>query len=410
VERRTILYTGTFLFPIGDAAGARVLGIGKALRACGYDVVFGGGEAQGRPEDLCDDSVYRFQGFEYVPQANLSRDYAHPWRRAGQVLREGKGTVDWIQGYRARGIAAIVGYVPSTPLQLRLRRFARQNSIPLILDINEWPGSINLPGGRFGARHLDSEFRLRWLNKRGASVIAISSFLADYYERAGCRVVRVPPLVDLQDPKWNEPASVQDSGKPLRLIYAGSPGNKDLLGSIVAGLRLYEGGARAVELHLVGVTNEEARRLYGCDQADFDGTRARVICHGRVAQTEVPRMLADSDFSVLLRPDKRYAHAGFPTKLAESLSAGTPAIVNATSDIAEYVRDGREGLIVQGYSPEAFAVKLREATVLPRERILTMKHLAKDRARELFDYHSYCPALHRFLQECANAGARGTAQ
>jgi len=163
-------------------------------------------------------------------------------------------------------------------------------------------------------------------------------------------------------------------------------------------------------LHLVGVTNEEARRLYGCDQADFDGTRARVICHGRVAQTEVPRMLADSDFSVLLRPDKRYAHAGFPTKLAESLSAGTPAIVNATSDIAEYVRDGREGLIVQGYSPEAFAVKLREATVLPRERILTMKHLAKDRARELFDYHSYCPALHRFLQECANAGARGTAQ
>ena len=390
-----VIYTGSFRFPIGDAGAARVLGIGKALRTAGFEVVFGGGEAEGRPEDRNEFGGYRYQGFAYVPQGHLFRDDSGPWRRVLQMGRAGKETLRWIERHRPHGIAAIIAYDPSTPLLLRLKRYAGRHRIRLVVDLTEWPTGRNLPGGLLGARNLDSEFRLRYLYRQSDNVIGVSSFLAEYYRRASCRTVRIPPLVDLDDPKWNAPSG--ENAASLQLIYAGTPGNKDLLGNILRGLLFPEGRAVKAELHLVGVTQEQAARLCGGSLQQSGDGNARVICYDRISQNEVPRRLAAADFSVLLRPDEKYAHAGFPTKLAESLSAGTPAIVNATSDIAEYVRDGREGFIVPGHSPEAFAATLRKIAAIPRERIRDMKHLAKQRACEVFDYRSYRSVLQEFL-------------
>jgi glycosyltransferase involved in cell wall biosynthesis len=168
---------------------------------------------------------------------------------------------------------------------------------------------------------------------------------------------------------------------------------------MIRGVLLLRGCRRKVELHLVGVTEDDARRLSDCSLAPLEGGSAKVICHGRVAHTEVPAMLSRADFSVLLRPDKKYAHAGFATKVVESLSAGTPAIVNATSDIAEYVRDGREGFIVPGDSPEALAATLTLADKLSDERVLDMSSMAKIRARKLFDYRSYRSQVKVFLED-----------
>ena len=47
MQRSIVLYVGAFGFPTRDAGAARVLGIGKALRSLGYEVVFGGGESHG---------------------------------------------------------------------------------------------------------------------------------------------------------------------------------------------------------------------------------------------------------------------------------------------------------------------------------------------------------------------------
>jgi glycosyltransferase involved in cell wall biosynthesis len=395
-QKSIIIYTGGFRFPIGDAGAARVLGIGKTLRELGYRVAFGGGEGDGRPEDRVEPAGYSYQGFAYTPQRSLTR-HSHPFHRFSQMVTSGMDTVRWIDGYRMHGIAAIIAYGPSTPLLLQLSRYTRRHGIRLILDLAEWPTGRNLPGGSFGLRNLDSELRMRYLNRRAGSVIAISSFLAKYYGRSGCQVIRIPPLVDLDAEKWKAPEGNESDS--LRLIYAGTPANKDLLGNTIRGVLLLRGCARKVELHLVGVTEKEASRLSGCALTPSEGSTAKVICHGRIAQNEVPGMLSRADFSVLLRPDMKYAHAGFATKVAESLSAGIPTIANATSDIAEYVRDGREGFIVQGCSPEALAATLHVVADLPGERVREMKSLAKMRAREVFDYRSHCSELQGFLRE-----------
>jgi len=395
VPESTIIYTGSFRFPTGDAGAARVLGIGKALRTLGHEVVFGGGETDGRPEDQIESATYRYQGFTYFPQGNLEHDSVGPFSRVRQMVTNGKKTLRWIDACRTRGIKAIIAYGPPTTLQLQLMSFARHHAIPLILDLAEWPAGRNLPGGPTGLRKLDSEFRMRYLNGKSDNIIAISSFLSEYYSRSGRHVIRIPPLIDLDEVKWKTPS--KNKSEALRLIYAGTPGNKDLLGSIIRGTLLFQSEIRAIELHLVGVTEEQARNVDSRCLTSSKASNITIICHGRVAQEKVPAMLAQSSFSVLLRPDKKFAHAGFATKLVESLSAGTPVIANATSDIAEYIRDGREGLIVNGYSPEALAATLNVAAALPETKRLEMSNAARARAREVFDYRSRCSELQQFL-------------
>jgi glycosyltransferase involved in cell wall biosynthesis len=171
------------------------------------------------------------------------------------------------------------------------------------------------------------------------------------------------------------------------------------LGNIIRGVLLANGRTRKFNLHLVGVTGAQASELSGCDLVSKEGSSTGIICYGRIAQNDVPAMLSRADFSVLLRPNSKNARAGFATKLVESLSAGTPVIANSTSDISEFVKDGREGFIAGGNSPEALAATLNLVAELPRERILEMRNNAKSRARESFDYRSYCSGLRTFLSK-----------
>lgn len=394
-----ILYTGSFRFPTGDAAAARVLGIAKAMRSLGAEVIFGGGESAGRPQDADLQGGFRYQDFAYWPQGGLDQPSLSAIARLLQKRKNAAKTLSWIGGFRPRGIAAIVAYEPSTWLGLRLRSYTQRHRIPLIVDLTEWPTGQTLSGGTFGFRNLDSEFRMRFLYEHCDGMIAVSSFLEGYYAARGCKAIRIPPLVDLEDEKWRTPAWKPDDA--LRLIYAGSPGNKDMLRNIIRGVLLAGGSRRRLELNLVGVTQEQAQELSGCDLNPGAQSGISIRCHGKIPQTEVPARLAASDFSVLLRQDSKNAKAGFATKFVESLAAGTPPIANATGDIAEFMKDGSEGLLVTDCSAEGLAATLKRALNLGPERLHAMREYAKNRARDSFDFRKYCPMLQAFIGKMA---------
>jgi glycosyltransferase involved in cell wall biosynthesis len=387
VQRPLIIYTGSFLFPTGDAAAARVLGIGEALRELGYEVVFGGGESEGRPQDRNSSGGYAFQDFSYEPQGGIERRGTRSLRRFVQLAGSGGQIARWVRSYGGRGLAAVIAYGPTTPLMVSLRRTTRSLGVPLLLDLTEWHTGATLPGGSLGYRNLDSQLRMRMLYPRADGVIAISSFLQRHYQAARCDAIRVPPLVDLENPKWSSGEWAPSDA--LRLVYAGNPGNKDLLGAIIRAVVAPRTRARRVELHLVGPSSDQARALAGCELASSAGKGAAVVCHGRMLQNEVPPFVAGMDFTVLLRRNDRNANAGFATKLAESFSSGVPAITNATSDIAEFLGHGHEGLIVNGTTAEAFATALDEAARLDSAALARLRDGAKQRARQSFDYRNY---------------------
>ena len=197
-----------------------------------------GGEEHGRPEDRMGNGEFTFQGFPYWSLGHLSRG-SDATQRLLQYLRGGFSASRWLSAQRRSGIDAILAYEPTSPMLLSLSRFARANRIPLILDLAEWHDGSHLPGGRFGLRSADGALRMRYLYARTSYVIAISSYLANFYRTKGCSVIRVPPLVDLTEPKWQTTPS-QSPGL-LRLVYAGTPG---MLGRIVGKSR--SGGNRHV--------------------------------------------------------------------------------------------------------------------------------------------------------------------
>lgn len=393
---RRIVYTGSFRFPEGDAAAARVLGIAKALRQEGYEVIIAGGEEEGPPQDRDTSKGYYYQGFRCLPQGHLSRSGSSV-RCAYEYVWRGCSTARWLGTQQRLGIDAIIAYDPGTPLLLRLDRFARSARVPLILDLAEWHQGSHLPGGWLGLRSIDTELRMRYLHATSGHVITISSYLADFYRAKGSRVIRVPPLVDLAEPKWQTVLS--KASRPLRLVYAGNPGKKDLLPNIIRGLALLGNKRQDVQLHLIGVTPEQVAALWGAEGAPPARSDRTIVWRGRVSQSCVPQILAACDYSVLLRPHSRYAEAGFPTKLVESLSAGLPIITNVTSDISEYVQDLDQGAIVPGYTPIAFAKTVERVLSLSSEHHQRMREKAKERAMLSFDYRGYAQQIGQFVGE-----------
>lgn len=397
-----VVVVGQFLFPDGDAPGSYVLGLGRALRGAGFSVAFAGRERSGRPADLGADGVYRYDGFPYVPTGETGVDALSRAVRLGRMYLTAGPTMTRLAGLVSDRTRAVIVYNAPACLLLRLRPFCRARRVALVACCTEWYDPGHIFGGRLGPFAFDSALRMRWLQPRIGRVIAVSSFLADYYRRRGCEVVRVPPLVDTTGcPEADAPA-----GDVLKLVYAGDPGRKDLLGNVLRSLHALRGERPKVELHAVGPTREGLARCLGGDAGILDDLGDTVVCHGRVPRAEAQRLVRASDFSVLLRPDRRYAHAGFPTKVGESLSLGVPVLANVTSDIGEYVRDGKEGLLLPGCGLDDFAVGLRRALALGPADRAEMRRRARRRAGECFDYRNYVEPLGRFLREAAAAAGR----
>jgi glycosyltransferase involved in cell wall biosynthesis len=395
---KTIIYVGNFYFPNGSAAGTRVLGVGKALREAGYRVVFAGMEHRGRDEDRQYDGEYCYQGFSYIPEKDHGHGRLARLKRGLLTHVTGTTTMRRLQAMDLSTTQAIIAYHASGPLLWQLMSFCRKRGLALMADCTEWYDSRQVKGGRLGPLYWDSELRMHWLQSKIGRVIAVSSFLDRYYRDRGCDVIRIPPLIDMDQTNGESAKYVMRDDGMLRLVYAGSPGKKDLLITAIRGLRELRAAGAPVELHLVGLSRPAADVCVGKNVPMLDALGEAVVYHGRVPHPMAIALVAQADFSILVRPDERFAHAGFPTKLVESLSLGVPVITNLTSDIGEYVRDCKEGIVLEGCDPEAFAVGVRKALAMPREQWSAMRVHSRQRAVDCFDYRNYVAPLNDFVE------------
>lgn len=382
MSRGRVLYVGAFRFPDGDAAAARVLGIGKTLRLMGYEVEYLGWEAAERPQDQDADGVHRFDGFRYRSMAELPGEAAaSPLRRTLRFLSTGERTLRWLRSADLTGLKAIVAYHGPAPFLLKLRRLCAERGVALLFDCTEWYAGATLPGGPCGPVAIDNAVRMRMVYPAIGRGIVISSYLERYYRGRGVRTVQIPPTVDLQDVRWAVPEAKLEPGRPLRLVYAGSPGRKDLIATLLGAMAQLGDAGVPVFADVIGPTEAELLAILGSNAALLAKVRGSLRLDGRIAQAEVPARVAAADFSVLVRPVQRSSDAGFSTKLVESLAVGTPVIANATGDIAEYISHGVNGFIVRDPSPQALTDAVLSAARLEPETHTTMRAAARATAR-----------------------------
>jgi glycosyltransferase involved in cell wall biosynthesis len=394
--RKQIVIVGAFRFPNGDAAAARVLGIGKSLRQAGYAVSFAGWEQTERPEDDDGNGEFRYEGFQYHSQNEFRTGHLSPFQRLIRYLLAGSSSLRWLKSTRTKDLQAVVVYHGGALFLLRLAVFCKLNGIRLIADCTEWYDADGLVGGRFGVVHLDNEFRMRFVNRLIGRLIVISHFLHDYYEARSCDVLCVPPTIDLIEGKWGANVRSRENSA-LSLVYAGIPGKKDLLSSALYGIRALRSEGILIVLNLLGPSKADLLVCVDGDTLLIDELEGALVFHGRVAQESVPKIVAQSDFSILLRPVKRVSSAGFSTKLVESLAAGVPVIANPTGDIDRYVTDGQEGILLTDTTVDAFVVGIRRALAMSGTELGRMRESARRCAERSFAYDRYSDMLADFI-------------
>ena len=392
---KKIIYTGSFRFPDKDAASQRVLNIGKVFRNLGYEVIFFGWEKEERAQDISPEREFFYDGFRYYSQNELDQVASNPFSKLLKfIFRGDKSILSIKKNIQNNTVDYIVAYNANSYFLYQLHKLSKKNNIKLICDCTEWYEPEHLPGGKFGFANFDNNFRINKIYPRIKNIIVISSFLDKHLKNKGCDTVILPPLVDLRENKWqfNSP-NVKVNKDVISLIYAGDPGKKDLLGPFFEALK-YVNNKNNFELILLGSSKDFIKKHYFNNEENIP-KYVKII--GQVPMDEVPGFYRNADFSILLREDKRYAHAGFPTKLVESLSSGVPLITNDTSDIKKFIKDGFNGFILENHSVEKIIECLQNLLLLSEKEMVVMKENAKKTSSENFDFGQYTNEFKHFL-------------
>lgn len=388
------LLVGAYAFPHGDATSNRLLQLARCAAAEGTrtlvvndwpcELAFPPPVGEVTGVDLV---TIRVRGSNHL--SRMSARTARPVRVLRALRRHGVGRGDVSVVLLPMAMMTVGNWAV---LRLALR-------CPVVVDASE--------------RHDRSQFRRGWLTPyyvrhRWSTFLAtrlvhrataVSTTLAAHLRRYGMDVLVVPPQVDCDEFAAAGPPPLRDG---LRLLYAGTPGRKDMLDVILRGIsQLSPHDQRRVSLTIAGVTREDAAARSDLDAAVLDRVSAEVTFLGRVPRDTVLTLLAGSHFSMLVRPTGGYAANGFPSKVPESLAAGCPVLLNHTSDLASYVHDGVEGLVLEGNGPHDVRSAVERALRLSDQEWVTMSRAARSRARESFDHRAWREQVSCFVAPTA---------
>lgn len=279
---------------------------------------------------------------------------------------------------------------------LRFQRLCRDLRIPLVLDVVEWYQPEDLPGGRFGPYAIANEISMRHATRQADGFIVLSRLLEKHYRRDGAPVINVPPLFQLV-PAPTRKASEADGR--LHLCYAGTPGRKEAFDLILAALqRIDEQGVDFV-LHAVGMNPADLTAgPSALGRGICDPARDRVRFYGRVPNDHARQIVAEADFTLVLRPLRKANQFGFPSKLAESMAVGTPVIANDFSDLALHLVDGDNAIFLPELNSDAVTRAFERAGAMAPAQRLKMAGRALTAAQSLFSSASASRRLSQFLR------------
>jgi glycosyltransferase involved in cell wall biosynthesis len=389
-----IIFIGEFLFPEGDAAAIRTLSLARICRDLGFKVTVIG-KGQVRSEDYHSElDGYYIEGIHYATMNPERVSWVQRLRHPISRIRQFVSALEALNLVGTR--AVIINACDSARHVPFVDAFCRRKSIPLIGDVCEWYDPRQMNYGRLNPIYAVFCLVFHYFLPRFRNLIVVSKLLEGHFKGQGRNVIRIAAPVDPS----KIPCINHTPRDRLVLLYAGSPGRKDLLREMLVALASLAPDERSrIEFRLLGPTKQELSKLLGTSAGLLNLLGDTVKPLGRVPRYQVLDALQEAHFTVLLRPDKRYANAGFPGKVPESLAAGVPVLLNFTSDLEEYLGDGTAVLPVHGCSPLEVAKAIRRALELTPAELLDLRRCARLKAEQYFDYRLYLHSFTRYLEQ-----------
>lgn len=377
-----LLILSYYKYPDGDAGSVRHHAFAKLFLSLDHDVTVAGAGKSTNFRFLEYDGVrytsFRHSGKSFITKIKNIIGYKNKLKKLMQNKK-----FDLV----------LLNDIPYSVLKY-MKRYAGKHSIKLYYDSVEWYSPEQFTFGKRNiSYYLKEKTNTKWIDSQ-FSVIAISKYLENHFKSRGIKTARIPAILDIGAMSCEKHV---DQNKTV-IMYAGSPGRKDYLREVIGGcLLLAQDELSRTELRLAGVNRDQLISHCGISAEAIQNLGDRLITYGRLPHAKVLELLAEADFTVLLRPpDLQYTKAGFPTKVAESLACGTPVLCNITSDLSDYLTD-ENSIIVESCTSEAFAAAVKTALRLTSEQKEVMSHSARRCAEENFDYRLYKEEIRKIL-------------
>lgn len=279
-------------------------------------------------------------------------------------------------------------YIYNAPISLFgfFKRYCKKNSIPIIHDCVEWYSSSEFKTGIFSHEFISKNIINRFVIDENVRVISISKYLDAYFCGKGIMSVRIPVLAD----KLNHSIEKRLDEKCITVMYAGSPGKKDLIGnSIRAYLDLSAEEQKKLKLYFIGSSKRHILKLTGLSESDIKDKK-NIIINPRLPRKKVLEQLSYSDFVILPRnAELRYAKAGFPSKVVEALANSTAILCNYSSDLKEYLIDGYNAIIAKDHTSRSIYEAFKRIILLDIETRIQLQKNALLTAEKYFNYKLY---------------------
>ena len=273
-------------------------------------------------------------------------------------------------------------------------KIVHRQHIPVILESCEWFESYNWRKAEKSFEY--KRFIYAWNNvfPKADGVIAISRMLEAHYKETVNNVVRIPTIMDIEGIEWRSEVGSHES---IRLIFTGSiDWGKDRLVEVIEAIRNIDD--HRIELHIYGPSREAVFQQLDENNCDITKNLEFVYFHGHVPHEEISKACKNADFGVIIRPDRRQSHAGFPTKIAEYMSVGTPVIANDTGDLSLYVNDSENGFCLQrNISIEDVENVLIKILSMSKEEMKQLRINARQVAQKSFDYRRSSELLNKLI-------------
>ena len=391
-DSKIVYYVGNFDKPEINAAGKRVYGNARIFEKLGYKVIL-----LGKSKDKkCNISPIKYGKSIYFysfPCCSVIRVFTYFKYLSDIIMKEGEPYV--IVRYNSPGLA-IFDYM--------LLRFGKKNKYPIVADVADWLPS-NGNNWLFDIiKTTDTFLEKAVFNRKSDGLITISTYLASYYKTYGCRhVIVIPPIAE----KYKGNLSIP-SAETINIVYAGIPfrlGKKnkspdkvkdrlDLAVIALAGIK------ESVVFNIYGLTQKDYLTAYPAHESIIKKNNNCIIFHGKKSMETVQNAVNHADLTILLRNKNRATSAGFPTKVVESLTCGTPVITTNTSDLGKYIIHRKNGFIVTINDLQGLQIQLDKAIRYyrhhrkeMRENCIADNHFIPDR---------YTEPLRDFLEKFCN--------
>lgn len=393
---KKVFYIGNFSFPYGNASGSRVLGNGLVLREIGYQVYYIGVDESIRSDQKLEDTLSIYKEFSYynLPYPKKKSDWLSYKKRFREVERLlDKNNPDLIILYGSPTISIFCKLILN---------WARKNNTICLSDCVDW---LNSGTGSIIYRtikYLDNSYQKRIFNKQTDGVIAISTYLTDYYKKEKLTTITIPPLIDPD--KYKNLTYKHEGDTKIKLIYVGQPfatdgrkvketSFKDRLDKVINILNLLE--EYDFEFNVYGITKNEYLKVIPKQKVKIENLSEKIFFHGKIKNNDAIKKISESHFTILFRDVNRMTSAGFPTKFVESISCGTPIITTNTSDIEDYLKEGVNGYFIDTFDQTKCLEKMKFIFSLNFSEIEKMKSLCKNSL--MFGHNNFVEDFRHFM-------------